>query len=115
MQVLRFGFFHADPHPGNVAVDKGDAEGKGRLVIYDYGMMGRIDPKVRSGFLDLFYAVFEKNSDSAVKALGKMGVLVRRRRHDRREAHRGLLPRLVRQPRGGAAEAEDREQGGVRG
>ena len=77
MQVLRFGFFHADPHPGNVAVDKGDArEGKGRLVIYDYGMMGRIDPKVRSGFLDLFYAVFEKNSDSAVKALGKMGVLV---------------------------------------
>merc|ERR1719163_1392343 len=61
---------------GNVAVDKGDAEGKGRLVIYDYGMMGRIDPKVRSGFLDLFYAVFEKNSDSAVKALGKMGVLV---------------------------------------
>ena len=76
MQVLRFGFFHADPHPGNVAVDKGDAEGKGRLVIYDYGMMGRIDPQVRSGFLDLFYAVFEKNSDIAVKALGKMGVLV---------------------------------------
>jgi predicted unusual protein kinase regulating ubiquinone biosynthesis (AarF/ABC1/UbiB family) len=75
-RMARFGFFHADPHPGNVAVDKGDAEGKGRLVIYDYGMMGRIDPQVRSGFLDLFYAVFEKNSDSAVKALGKMGVLV---------------------------------------
>jgi predicted unusual protein kinase regulating ubiquinone biosynthesis (AarF/ABC1/UbiB family) len=74
-QVLRFGFFHADPHPGNVAVDKGDPEGLGRLVIYDYGMMGRIDPQVRSGFLDLFYAVFEKNSDSAVKALSKMGIL----------------------------------------
>ena len=76
LQVLRFGFFHADPHPGNVAVDKGDPEGKGRLVIYDYGMMGRIKPQVRSGFLDLFYAIFEKNSDSAVKALSKMGVLV---------------------------------------
>jgi predicted unusual protein kinase regulating ubiquinone biosynthesis (AarF/ABC1/UbiB family) len=75
-QVLRFGFFHADPHPGNVAVDKGDPEGLGRLVIYDYGMMGRINPQVRSGFLDLFYAVFEKNADNAVKALGKMGVLV---------------------------------------
>ena len=76
LQVLRFGFFRADPHPGNVAVDVGDPEGKGRLVIYDYGMMGRIKPQVRSGFLDLFYAIFEKNSDSAVKALSKMGVLV---------------------------------------
>ena len=76
LQVLRFGFFHADPHPGNVAVDKGDPEGMGRLVIYDYGMMGRIKPQVRAGFLDLFYAIFEKNSDSAVKALSKMGVLV---------------------------------------
>mmetsp|Transcript_12079 Transcript_12079/g.19500 ORF Transcript_12079/g.19500 Transcript_12079/m.19500 type:complete len:773 (+) Transcript_12079:127-2445(+) len=75
-QVLRFGFFHADPHPGNVAVDKGDPEGLGRLVIYDYGMMGRIQPQVRGGFLDLFYAVFEKNADNAVKALSKMGVLV---------------------------------------
>ena len=75
-QVLRFGFFHADPHPGNVAVDKGDPEGKGRLVIYDYGMMGRIPDEVRGGFLELFYAVFEKNSDNAVKALSKMGVLV---------------------------------------
>ena len=74
-QVLRFGFFHADPHPGNVAVDKGDPEGKGRLVIYDYGMMGRILDEVRGGFLELFYAVFEKNSDNA-KALSKMGVLV---------------------------------------
>jgi predicted unusual protein kinase regulating ubiquinone biosynthesis (AarF/ABC1/UbiB family) len=75
-QVLRYGFFHADPHPGNVAVDKGDPEGKGRLVIYDYGMMGRIPDEVRGGFLELFYAVFEKNSDNAVKALSKMGVLV---------------------------------------
>ncbi len=75
-QVLRFGFFHADPHPGNVAVDIGDPEGKGRLVIYDYGMMGRVPDEVRGGFLDLFYAVFEKNSDNAVKALSKMGVLV---------------------------------------
>jgi predicted unusual protein kinase regulating ubiquinone biosynthesis (AarF/ABC1/UbiB family) len=46
-QVLRFGFFHADPHPGNVAVDRGDPEGLGRLVVYDYGMMGRIPPEVK--------------------------------------------------------------------
>jgi predicted unusual protein kinase regulating ubiquinone biosynthesis (AarF/ABC1/UbiB family) len=75
-QVLRFGFFHADPHPGNVAVDAGDPEGLGRLVVYDYGMMGRIPTQTRDGLLDLFYATYEGQSDSAVKALMKMGVLV---------------------------------------
>ena len=75
-QVLRFGFFHADPHPGNVAVDNKDPEGKGRLVVYDYGMMGRIPNETRAGLLDLFYATYEGSSKSATKALIKMGVLV---------------------------------------
>ena len=75
-QVLRFGFFHADPHPGNVAVDNKDPEGKGRLVVYDYGMMGRIPDETRAGLLDLFYATYEGSSKSATKALIKMGVLV---------------------------------------
>lgn len=72
-QILTHGFFHADPHPGNVAVDK---ENGGRLIYYDYGMMGRIAPGIRAGLLDLFYAVYEKNADKSIDALIQMGVLV---------------------------------------
>ena len=47
----------ADPHPGNIAVD---AEGGGRLVYYDFGMMGTIPGDVRAGLLELFYGVYQK-------------------------------------------------------
>lgn len=50
----------ADPHPGNIAVD---GVGGGRLIYYDFGMMGEIPSDVRSGLLELFYGVYEKDPD----------------------------------------------------
>jgi len=41
-QTLRDGFFHADMHPGNVLVDN-----NGKICVYDFGIMGRIDRKTR--------------------------------------------------------------------
>lgn len=49
----------ADPHPGNIAVDGEN----GRLIYYDFGMMGTIPSDVRSGLLELFYGVYEKDPD----------------------------------------------------
>ena len=51
LQLLRFGCFHADPHAGNVAVEPmpGGPAGAGRLILYDYGMMGTLSPQVRMG------------------------------------------------------------------
>jgi predicted unusual protein kinase regulating ubiquinone biosynthesis (AarF/ABC1/UbiB family) len=72
-QILRHGFFHADPHPGNVAVDP---ENGGRLIYYDFGMMGRIPGDVRGGLLELFYGVYNKDADRCLDALVAMGVLV---------------------------------------
>ena len=51
---------HADPHPGNIAVD---SEGEGRLIYYDFGMMGTIPGDVREGLLELFYGVYQKDPD----------------------------------------------------
>lgn len=72
-QILRHGFFHADPHPGNIAVD--DANG-GRLIFYDFGMMGSISPNIREGLLEVFYGVYEKDPDKVLAAMVQMGVLV---------------------------------------
>jgi len=73
LQILKYGLFHADPHPGNIAVDPKDG---GKIVYYDFGMMGRLQPGVRDGLLKLFYSVYERNSEKALDALIQMGVLV---------------------------------------
>ncbi|XP_021802606.1 uncharacterized protein LOC110746675 isoform X2 [Prunus avium] len=72
-QILAHGFFHADPHPGNIAVD--DVNG-GRLIFYDFGMMGSISPNIREGLLETFYGVYEKDPDKVLQAMIQMGVLV---------------------------------------
>ncbi|GIM03175.1 hypothetical protein Vretimale_7990, partial [Volvox reticuliferus] len=70
-QILRHGFFHADPHPGNVAVDSANG---GRLIYYDFGMMGSLAPEVKSGLLELFYGVYNRDPDRCLEALTTMGV-----------------------------------------
>ncbi|XP_050204862.1 protein ACTIVITY OF BC1 COMPLEX KINASE 8, chloroplastic [Mercurialis annua] len=72
-QILSHGFFHADPHPGNIAVD--DVNG-GRLIFYDFGMMGSISSNIREGLLETFYGVYEKDPDKVLQAMVQMGVLV---------------------------------------
>ena len=73
-QILRHGFFHADPHPGNVSVDTVNG---GRLIYYDFGMMGSIPGNVKEGLVELFYGVYKKDIEKCVEALMEMGVLVK--------------------------------------
>jgi predicted unusual protein kinase regulating ubiquinone biosynthesis (AarF/ABC1/UbiB family) len=70
-QLLKDGFFHADPHPGNIAV-KPD----GTLIFYDFGMMGRLRPGIKEKLADMLAAVVAKNADQVVALLMELGVLV---------------------------------------
>ncbi len=70
-QLLNHGFFHADPHPGNIAVAP-----DGALIFYDFGMMGRIRSDIRERLLDLFFGVAQKSADKVVEALIQLGALV---------------------------------------
>ncbi len=55
-QLLEDGFFHADPHPGNLRVMD-----DGRLAFFDFGMVGRITPKLQSQLIDAFFHIVEKD------------------------------------------------------
>ena len=72
-QLCRHGFFHCDPHPGNVAVD--DQVPGGRLIYYDFGMMETIERDVKAGFVDLVYSLYKNEPIIACDALETMGVL----------------------------------------
>jgi len=55
-QLLEDGFFHADPHPGNLLVMS-----DGRLAFFDFGMVGRIPPELQSKMIDAFFHVVGKD------------------------------------------------------
>ncbi|MEL6442030.1 MAG: AarF/ABC1/UbiB kinase family protein [Cyanobacteria bacterium J06621_8] len=70
-QILNGGFFHADPHPGNIAVNP-----EGALIFYDFGMMGQIESNVREGLIETLVGIVQKNGDKVVSSLVNLGALV---------------------------------------
>ncbi len=70
-QLLTDGFFHADPHPGNVAIDPQT----GALIFYDFGMMGTIAPGTKEKLMDTLLAIAGKNADRVVRGLVALGAV----------------------------------------
>ena len=70
-QLLNKGFFHADPHPGNIAVSP-----DGSLIFYDFGMMGQIKSNIREKLMDTLFGIAQKNSNIVVESLIDLGALV---------------------------------------
>nr|QNO44738.1 protein kinase UbiB [Methanosarcinales archaeon ANME-2c ERB4]QNO49678.1 protein kinase UbiB [Methanosarcinales archaeon ANME-2c ERB4] len=63
-QIFVHGFFHADPHPGNIVILAGN------VVCYlDFGMMGRINRQTREDIVDLVLAIVRRNEAKATDAL----------------------------------------------
>ena len=69
-QVAGEGFFHADPHPGNLLLSPPDAEGRRRIVLLDMGMVVPVGPHARSQLAKLILAVGDgRGSDVADVAM----------------------------------------------
>ena len=74
-QFFNVGFFHADPHPGNIFVQKG-TPGNGPIIVFvDFGMVGTLTKTMKKALKDLFLGFVTRDSRGLVKALGRLGFI----------------------------------------
>jgi len=69
-QVFVDGFFHADPHPGNIFVRENDY-----IAFLDFGIVGRFDEELKDKVVNLFVAMISADVDSMAKAMTDLGVI----------------------------------------
>lgn len=69
-QIFIDGFFHGDPHPGNVLVLPGEV-----IAFIDFGMVGRLTPEMKYHFSSLVIALMRQSTDGVIKAILLMGLV----------------------------------------
>ncbi|MEE8507852.1 MAG: AarF/ABC1/UbiB kinase family protein [Myxococcota bacterium] len=71
-QILVRGFFHADPHPGNILVQR-TGSGDPRLVFVDFGLTKRLPPRFREGVVEFSGALLRGDANAMAEALLGLG------------------------------------------
>jgi ubiquinone biosynthesis protein len=71
-QIFRDGFFHADPHPGNLLVSR-----DGQMIFLDFGMVVLIRPERRKIFIKVLLAIVESDVDTLVECFENLGLVIR--------------------------------------
>lgn len=69
-QIFGGGFFHADPHPGNLLVTR-----KGELAFIDFGMVGRLNSEMKNHLSSLVIALMRRSTEGMVRAVLRMGLV----------------------------------------
>lgn len=67
-QIFIDGFFHGDPHPGNILINKK------RIAFIDFGVMGHVTPKLKKNLFTLFVAAINKNSEQLAESILEMNI-----------------------------------------
>jgi len=77
-QIFVSGFFHADPHPGNIFVtpDPSGQPGGFALTYIDFGMMGEVTDELRTGLQQFIFAIVARDARAWVVATQRLGVLL---------------------------------------
>ena len=69
-QIFQDGFFHGDPHPGNILVTRG-----GNVVFLDFGIVGVLRPEKREVFIRLLYGMVENDVDMIIESYQDLGIV----------------------------------------
>ena len=81
--LLRHSIFHADPHPGNISITS-----NGTIILYDFGMVGRLDDETRRRLVRLYLGLIDKDPVRTTDVLMELGTL--ESSVDRRLVEKGL-------------------------
>jgi len=81
--LLRHSIFHADPHPGNISITS-----NGTIILYDFGMVGRLDDETRRRLVRLYLGLVDKDPVRTTDVLLELGTL--ETSVDRRLVEKGL-------------------------
>jgi len=76
--IFEDGFYHADPHPGNILVQE-----DGTIVLLDFGAVAKLEQNTRIGLLELIEAAAKNDTESIIDALKKMGFIADERQAER--------------------------------
>jgi len=69
--IYLHGFFHGDPHPGNIFVQQGP-----KLAFVDFGIVQAISEKIKRELRSFANAIVDRNAENAVESLRKMGFII---------------------------------------
>ena len=69
-QILVNGYFHADPHPGNLLVNI-----RGELILLDFGMVQRISSRTRTSIIELVKSANEQDFETYIRSAKKLGII----------------------------------------
>ncbi len=68
--VFEDGFYHADPHPGNILVSR-----EGIIIFLDFGMAGHLDPVLHENLVNLIISIQRNDIDFLIEALSEIGLI----------------------------------------
>lgn len=69
-QIFEDGFFHGDPHPGNILVTE-----DGRVALVDFGIVGKVDEEFQEAFANIALAIINQDIESLISEYLKLGII----------------------------------------